>query len=294
MPSWSSSTFPRCSPRTHLPRSFGSIEKALRLDSMEHTQSSPAAGDETKRQLPALENISQHTLIAALKANIRMGEQGLGLIIIQNGPYLQITSLVEKSSAANNGKLKPGDVLIKIGHANVLGWTLRELRQLLHNIPIGTTLQIRVYRDFVEVPQHWQSAVELIPEVKLPVMTADTREDTEDEDDTGSSSDDDVDLETFHYKSSQPYCCEFTHKLPSIPKIWQISDTGQTLRVGIDTVCDAVLHDDVDALCNRKFDASGVRPPSYQAMENNETSSSSPCPSVSDTSYLEGFAFVSE
>uniref|UniRef100_A0A8C0HN56 PDZ domain containing 9 n=1 Tax=Buteo japonicus TaxID=224669 RepID=A0A8C0HN56_9AVES len=100
-----------------------------------------------------------------------MGEQGLGLIIIQNGPYLQITSLVEKSSAANNGKLKPGDVLIKIGHANVLGWTLRELRQLLHNIPIGTTLQIRVYRDFVEVPQHWQSAVELIPEVKLPVMT---------------------------------------------------------------------------------------------------------------------------
>lgn len=61
-----------------------------------------------KGQLPALENISQHTLIAALKANIRMGEQGLGLIIIQNGPYLQITSLVEKSSAANNGKLKPG------------------------------------------------------------------------------------------------------------------------------------------------------------------------------------------
>lgn len=63
-------------------------------------------------------------------------------------------------------------MLVKIGHANVLGWTLRELRQLLHNIPIGTTLQIKVYRDLVEVPQHWQSAVELIPEVKLPVMTA--------------------------------------------------------------------------------------------------------------------------
>jgi len=65
-----------------------------------------------------------------------------------------------------------GDVLIKIGHADVLGWTLRELRQLLHKIPIGTALQIRVYRDFVEVPQHWQSAVKLIPEVKFPVMTA--------------------------------------------------------------------------------------------------------------------------
>ncbi|NXU29351.1 PDZD9 protein, partial [Thalassarche chlororhynchos] len=237
---------------------------------------------------------SQHTLIAALKANIRMSEQGLGLIIIQNGPYLQITSLVEKSSAANDGKLKPGDVLIKIGHANVLGWTLRELKQLLHNIPVGTTLQIRVYRDFVEVPQHWQSAVELIPEAKLPVMTADTSEDAEDEDDTGSSSDDDVDLETFQYKPSQSYCCEFVHKLPSISKIWQISDTGQTLRVGTDTGCDAVLHNDVDALCNLKFDATGVRPPLYRAVENSKTSSSSSCPSVSDTSYLEEFAFVSK
>ncbi|KFQ87293.1 PDZ domain-containing protein 9, partial [Phoenicopterus ruber ruber] len=237
---------------------------------------------------------SQHTLIAALKANIRMGEQGLGLIIIQNGPYLQITSLVEKSSAANDGKLKPGDVLIKIGHANVLGWTLRELRQLLHNIPVGTTLQIRVYRDFVEVPQHWQSAVELIPEAKLPAMTADTSDDAEDEDDTGSSSDDDVDLDTFQYTSSQSYCCEFTHKLPSISKIWQIPDTGQPLRAGTDNSRAAVLHNDVDALCTPKFDASGVRPPLYWAMENSETSSSSSCPAASDTSYLEEFAFVSE
>ncbi|KAM6379392.1 PDZ domain-containing protein 9 [Pluvialis apricaria] len=100
-----------------------------------------------------------------------MSEQGLGLIIIQNGPYLQITSLVEKSSAANDGKLKP-DFPTKLGHANVLGWTLQEFRQLLHNIPIGTTLQIRLCRDFAEVPQHWQSAVDLIPEVELPVMTA--------------------------------------------------------------------------------------------------------------------------
>ncbi|PKK21863.1 PDZ domain containing 9 [Columba livia] len=154
--------------------------------------------------LPELGNISQQTLITAVKANIRMGERGLGLIVIQNGSYLQITSLVEKSSAANDGKLKPGDVLVKIGHANVIGWTLRELRQLLHNIPIGTTLQIKVYRDLVEVPQHWQSAAELIPEVKLPVMTADTSDDAEDEDDTKSSSDDDVNLETFQHKPFQP------------------------------------------------------------------------------------------
>ncbi|XP_030315474.1 PDZ domain-containing protein 9 [Calypte anna] len=77
---------------------------------MEHTQSLPEAGIETKGQFPAPENISQHMLIAALKANIRVTEQGLGLIIIQNGPYLQITSLVEKSSAAKDGKLKPAQV----------------------------------------------------------------------------------------------------------------------------------------------------------------------------------------
>lgn len=113
-------------------------------------------------------------------------------------------------------------------------------------------------------------------------------EDTEDEDDTRSSSDGDVDLETFQYKSSQSYCCEFKQKLLSV------SDTGQTLRVGTDNGCDAVHHNDVDALCNPKFDASGIRPPSYWAMENNETSSSSSCPSESDTSYLEEFTFVSE
>ncbi|KAM6299244.1 PDZ domain-containing protein 9 [Aegotheles albertisi] len=217
---------------------------------MEHTESSPVVGDEAKGQLPALENVSQHTLIASLKANIRMREQGLGLIIIQNGPYLQITSLVENSSAANNGKLKPGDVLIKIGHAYVLGWTLRELRQLLHNIPIGTTLQIRVYRDFVKVPQCWQSAVELIPEVKLPVTAADTSEDAEDEDDTRSSSNDDEDLETFQYKCCQSYFCEFTWKLPPISRIWQVSDIDQPLTVGTSTGCDVVLHNDVDALCH--------------------------------------------
>ncbi|XP_013032501.3 PDZ domain-containing protein 9 [Anser cygnoides] len=240
---------------------------------MEHNQSW-ATG-----QLPALESITQHRRTTVLKANIRTGKQGLGLIIIQNGPYLQIICLVEKSSAAKDGKLKPGDVLIKIGHADVLGCTLQELGKLLLNIPVGTTLQIRVYRDFIEVPQHWQSAVELIPEVKLPVMTADTSEDTEDED-TGTSSDDDTDSETFQYTSSQSSCSEFTHELPSIYKIWYVSDTIQTLTEGRDSGCDIVLHNDVDALCNSEFAASGVGPPSYRTVENSETSSSSSHSSV--------------
>uniref|UniRef100_A0A8V5GQG5 Uncharacterized protein n=1 Tax=Melopsittacus undulatus TaxID=13146 RepID=A0A8V5GQG5_MELUD len=188
----------------------------------------------------------------------KMGKHGLGLIVIQNGPYLQITSIVEKSSAANNGKLKPGDVLIQIGHATILGWTLRQLRQLLQNIPIGTTLQIRVYRDFVEVPQDWQSAIELIPEVKLPVVSVDENNNKH-----------------VIYKSPQSYYCEFTPKLQSMHKIWQVPDTDQRLGVGTDRVCDAVLHNDVEASYNPEFGRSGIRPPSYQATENYETSSSS-------------------
>ncbi|XP_009466165.1 PREDICTED: PDZ domain-containing protein 9 [Nipponia nippon] len=133
---------------------------------------------------------------ASTWVNFATAEEGVCL-----APYQEINSKLTYE----------GRVLIKIGHANVLGWTPRELRQLLHNILVGATLQSRVYRDFVEVPQCWQSAVELIPKAKLPVMTADTSEDAEDEDDTGSSSDDDVDLETFQYKSSQSHC--FLHSV---------------------------------------------------------------------------------
>lgn len=61
-----------------------------------------------KGQLTALENFSQHTQIAALMAEIGMDEQGLALTMVRDGPYLQVTSLFEKSSAANDGKLKPG------------------------------------------------------------------------------------------------------------------------------------------------------------------------------------------
>ncbi|XP_060117022.1 PDZ domain-containing protein 9 [Heteronotia binoei] len=57
-----------------------------------------------------------------------------------------------------------GDVLLKIGHANVLGWTLRELRQLLQGTPIGTVLQIQVYRDFLALPSRWACVMDRIPE----------------------------------------------------------------------------------------------------------------------------------
>ncbi|KAH0631925.1 hypothetical protein JD844_019828 [Phrynosoma platyrhinos] len=111
---------------------------------------------------------SEHTLSTTVKTNIQMEEDGLGLILIQNGPYLQISGLVEKSAAERDGKLQSGDTLLKIGHANVLGWTLRELRQLLHTTPIGTVLQIQVYRDFMKLPSRWENALNNIPERKGP------------------------------------------------------------------------------------------------------------------------------
>ncbi|KAK9393163.1 PDZ domain-containing protein 9 [Crotalus adamanteus] len=111
---------------------------------------------------------SEHTLSKTIKTNIQMDEDGLGIILIQNGPYLQVSGVVDKGAAAKDGKLQAGDILLKIGHANVLGWTLRELRQLLHTVPIGTVLQIQVYRDFIKIPSRWQTALVNIPELKGP------------------------------------------------------------------------------------------------------------------------------
>ncbi|XP_053898743.1 PDZ domain-containing protein 9 [Malaclemys terrapin pileata] len=251
----------------------------------------------SKGQFPALEKISEHTLSATLKTNIKMGEQGLGLIVIQNGPYLQMTSLVEKGSAAKNGRLKPGDILIKIGHANVLGWTLRELWQLLHNIPIGTVLQIRVYRDFVEVPQHWQNALELIPEVKPPVKTDISSKDSETKDDTWTSSDDYEDGDSdgsFRYKTTQSFCYDSTKELPSISKTWHaFKRKKHTFTVGADIGCDIIIHNDSDAWYSSDFATDGIRS-SYWTMETHDSESTSSSSSISDAFWLEEFASILE
>ncbi|XP_067407079.1 PDZ domain-containing protein 9 isoform X2 [Emydura macquarii macquarii] len=249
-------------------------------------------------QFPALEKISEHTLSATLKTNIKMGEQGLGLIVIQNGPYLQITSLVEKSSAAKNGRLKPGDVLIKIGHANILGWTLRELWQLLHNIPIGTDLQIRVYRDFVEVPQHWQNALELLPDVKPPVKADTSSKDGEAKDDTWPSSDDYEDIDSdrsLRDETAQSFCYDSTNELPSISKAWHaFKRKKHTFTVGTDIGCDIIIHKDFDAWYNSDFATNGIKSPSYWTMEMHNSNSTSSSSSISDAFWLEDFASVLE
>ncbi|XP_006508214.1 PDZ domain-containing protein 9 isoform X2 [Mus musculus] len=112
---------------------------------------------------------SVSSLNKVIQTKLTVGNLGLGLVVIQNGPYLQISHLINKGAAASDGILQPGDVLISVGHANVLGYTLREFLKLLQNITIGTVLQIKAYRGFLEIPQEWQDVYDLIPETKFPI-----------------------------------------------------------------------------------------------------------------------------
>uniref|UniRef100_A0A670KCL5 PDZ domain containing 9 n=1 Tax=Podarcis muralis TaxID=64176 RepID=A0A670KCL5_PODMU len=237
---------------------------------------------------------SEHTLSATVKTNIQMGEQGLGLILIQNGPYIQISSLVEKSAAVRDGKLQPGDILIKIGHANVLGWTLRELRQLLHTTLIGTVLQIQVYREFMKLPVRWETAIDSIPERKGTKLGDEeawsSSEDSEDYD-YGCHVSDDEEL----IGGAVPSLSFETSKQPKwISKEWHIFERKTyTFTVGSDIGNDIIIHkdfeDESDADISSLYLTSsspywtmlkGVAPPSL-------SSSSS---TVSDAFWLENFS----
>nr|XP_033818950.1 PDZ domain-containing protein 9 isoform X2 [Geotrypetes seraphini] len=194
-----------------------------------------------------------------------MGSRGLGLVIIKNGPYIQIANLVEKGSAARNGRLKPGDILVKIGHANVLGYTLREVRKLLQDIPIGTELQIMVYRDLVDVPPEWQN-VDLLPEIKFPVAPRDpsvieaeayesdkTSSDDDDEDDD----DDDLNFDTNfrQFMAAKSFWNDSTMELPPISKAWHaFKKSIRVLTVGSDIGCDVIIHRTLKTECTIDFD----------------------------------------
>ncbi|KFO33500.1 PDZ domain-containing protein 9 [Fukomys damarensis] len=104
---------------------------------------------------------SVHNLKKTKQTKLTVGSLGLGLIVIQHGPYLQIIHLIKKGAAAQDGKFQP-------------------------------VLQIKVYRDFIDIPQEWQEIYDLNPEIKPPVTfsTPDTEQTT---DDSVTSSDDDED-----------------------------------------------------------------------------------------------------
>uniref|UniRef100_A0A8D0E347 PDZ domain containing 9 n=1 Tax=Salvator merianae TaxID=96440 RepID=A0A8D0E347_SALMN len=223
---------------------------------------------------------SEHTLSTTVKTNIQMEESGLGLILIQNGPYIQVSGLVENSAASRDGKLQAGDTLLKIGHANVLGWTLRELRQLLHNTPIGTVLQIQVYRDFMKLPFRWSIVMDNIPEVKG------TETDYTCEEAWTSSEDSDDDDPA-------------THRGPTwISKDWHIFERKTyTFTVGSDIGCDIMIHKDFDDDSN--LDSVSVSyvsssSPYWTMPKGRVEESSSTSSTVSDAFWLENFAYEFE
>ncbi|XP_076997696.1 PDZ domain-containing protein 9 [Tamandua tetradactyla] len=234
---------------------------------------------------------SVHTLSKTQKTKLTVGRMGLGLIIIQHGPYLQITHLIRKGAAAKDGTLQPGDVLISVGHANVLGYTLREFLKLLQQITIGTVLQIKVYRDFIDIPQEWQEIYDLIPETKFPVThTSNKTEQAKDEDFTSSDENEDVVLDKkLQYHRYQQSTAQHPPRRPmSISREWHgYKKKNHIIRVGKDINCDVMLHRD---------QKKEVRAPSpYWTMvkqDNERSSSSSSASSTSDAFWLEDCAQV--
>ncbi|XP_024903012.1 PDZ domain-containing protein 9 [Pteropus alecto] len=211
---------------------------------------------------------------------------GLGLIVIQHGPYLQITHLIKKGSAAKDGKLHPGDVLISVGHANVLGYTLREFLKLLQHTTTGTVLQIKAYQDFINIPQEWQERYDLIPETKFPVTRPkQTTGQTKDNPCTSSDTEDVVsDKKLKYYKSPQAPGQSPARRPMSISREWHsYRKKSHTVSVGKNTDCDVVIHRD------HKKD---VRAPSpyWTMVKRDKDSSSSSGSSASDAFWLEDYA----
>ncbi|XP_008586496.1 PREDICTED: PDZ domain-containing protein 9 [Galeopterus variegatus] len=232
---------------------------------------------------------SVHNLSKTKQTRLTVGSLGLGLIIIQHGPYLQITHLIKKGAAAKDGKLKPGDVLISVGHANVLGYTLREFLKLLQHITMGTVLQIKVYRDFIDIPKEWQEIYDLIPETKFPVThTPKKTEQAKDESFTSSDDNEDIVLEKRLQYYRYPWSTEHhpARRPMSISREWHgYKKKNHTISVGKDIDCDVMIHRD-----HKKE----VRAPSpyWTMMKQDNESSSSSASSASDAFWLEDCAQV--
>ncbi|XP_027983162.2 PDZ domain-containing protein 9 [Eptesicus fuscus] len=227
---------------------------------------------------------SVHNLSKTQKTKLPVGSLGLGLIIIQHGPYLQITHLLKKGAAASDGTLQPGDVLISVGQANVLGYTLREFLKLLQCITTGTVLQIEVYRDFIDIPQEWQDIYDLIPETKFPV-TCTTKKTEQAKDDSFTSSDKEdvvLDKKLKYYKSPRSTGHHPARRPMSISREWhEYQKKNQPVSVGTDLHCDIMIHGD--------YKKEGRAPSPYWTMAKQDKDSSSSS-SASSAFWLEDCA----
>ncbi|KAM5199221.1 PDZ domain-containing protein 9 [Hipposideros larvatus] len=236
-----------------------------------------------ERQSSLKDESSVHNLSKTEQTKLTVGSLGLGLIIIQHGPFLQVAHLIEMGAAARDGRLQPGDVLISVGHTNVLGYTLREFLKLLHHITIGTVLQIKVYRDFIDIPQEWQEVHDLIPETKFPVTCATEKAEQTKADclTSGDKKDVVLDKKLKSHQSPRPAGHHPARRPVSISREWHGYGKDRATSVGKDLSYDVMVQRD------QEREARTPSPYWTMAKRDRESSSSS---SASDAFWLEDFA----
>ncbi|XP_078274163.1 PDZ domain-containing protein 9-like [Rhinoraja longicauda] len=144
--------------------------------------------------------------------------------------------------------LKPGDILVKIGKTNVLGYKLRELRQLVAKIPAGSQLQVIVYRNYKELPEHWKSKAGTQSTGSVFYSSEEGESDLSSGSDLNEDGGDDDDDETsgVRFKNFRPlsiFWHDLSISIPPVSRTWHTpKKNSNVLIVGFHAGCDIVLH----------------------------------------------------
>ena len=85
-----------------------------------------------------------------IKVSLFKTFHGFGFTIIganeKNKDFLQIKHIVPDGAAAQDGRLRQGDVLVFVNEQCVLGYTHQDVVEIFKSIPIGNWIQLSVYR----------------------------------------------------------------------------------------------------------------------------------------------------
>ncbi|XP_048465824.1 PDZ domain-containing protein 9 isoform X2 [Rhincodon typus] len=236
-----------------------------------------------------MKDVPEHNLGPSLNTLIKKDVNGLGLVLIEHGSFLQIVSIIGNNSGGSSraANLKPGDILVKIGSKNVLGHNLRELRRLVGEIPMGTQLQLTVYRNYKDLPDTW----------KTQPMTTHSNESiqfsNEEEDWSSSSDEEDNDEHTkVKFKNFKPLSLFWHDKgiyIPPISRAWHAPKKNRNvLLVGPHVGCDIVLHQAFDdyVISNDDEEVIPNLHPLWSA-ESDTTSSTSSSSSSTDLDWIQ-------
>ncbi|GCC28081.1 hypothetical protein chiPu_0006507 [Chiloscyllium punctatum] len=239
-----------------------------------------------------MKDIPEHNLGPSLNTLIKKDVNGLGLVLIEHGSFLQIVHIIGNSSGDSHraANLKQGDILVKIGSKNVLGHNLRELRRLVGEIPVGTQLQLTVYRNYKDLPDNWEMRTETIH------SNESIRFSSEEDNWLSSSEDDDNNDEhtKIKFKNFKPLSL-FWHDtgiyIPPISRAWHAPKKNQNiLLVGPHVGCDVVFHKAFDDDVISNDDEEEVVIPNLQHLwsaESDTTSTTSSSSSSTDSLWLQ-------